>query len=1818
MPIHGPVGAGFAQGEGGGGGESRTVVLGALADFQGTGQSNGLRVVLSSPIASGAEGNSWTLRGRQRDEGVVAMAGALASYGSSTVADADDVSGSYGGIVGWDVPRSSSTRPSGSGNAGYAYYALNEERLRRATETTNVSISGDNYLWGTGATWASTNSDFFRYDASTGRFASDAAVLAYIIANVDHFDALYAAGRTKVAYFNTTSNTVRIAEYTPSTTNTYSGSSVADADDIVGNTQNLVGWDTPRNRSGRSFGGAPRYAYYALDNEQLRWASEIAGGVIASDSGLWGISGTWANTEPDTADGRYGAGTGRFANDAAALAYVNNNSDHFEALHAAGRTRLAYFNTTSNTVRIATFRLASPAPPEDAAPVSVEIDEENETVTVNYSPTATGAITTADTLGIIQTELEAIDGLDTDYFGGASDSTTAARAVSWNENFTSGLRVTINLGGYALGPPTNSFGTNSGTRSVAETSRDNYASANPSWLTAYEENSNFWIVLNYASNARFQYYNGTTWRDVSIALQGEDGRDLGNVGELTQAQAEDEVSTVYGVVSGERLYQAVVEHAADASAELTQAQAEDETSTVFGSVSGQRLYQAVVEHAVSASVSELTQAQAEDKTDTAFGTVSGERLEQAVIANVVVDIIDGHGGLPSIDDDGSDDLKLAVNNTGIYSVETFQVAGTPPTADFELYVSNQYRGAHDTLPQNPLTGQTFYHTVQHQWYHAVFSSGLGGELWISGGAPTGWIAGNYANSTEALNGIDQRIAAGATTGVVYSGNIVYSFSNFVAGTDVSTHRRWHLSGVLQGVAVNDYVESGAVDAATEELVLTLRNGGTVRIDVSDLFSGGTTAVELTQAQVEDETSTDFGSVSGERLEQAVTAFQAGRYKGIWSSAVDYARGDSVIISGRFYVAITNSTNQSPISSAGRDDWSLLRTGNEILHSPGNYYTPGMVVRNGGGADVFICRRNTSDVPSDLSPNWFHMPRGAVIVQAPAASTEYLSGTIVIADGVPFYCHSSAFSNADNDLTAAEIPGATDHFIRMGAYVLTQTQAEDGADTTQGYATGQRLKQSHDVANWLIGRFIQAGSDGFLPTDDATLVEANVGRLGIQLGGLYHIGEVAIQGNTDFAITWTRLLGSAGNNNYRGERNSTFPTNPQNGQYFYETSQHIFYEYVSGGWSTFQPSNWLGHFSTEDAADRAMQERGQLNDIAFYLFYVYQATAFTPASDSHTEYAWLPFITPEGDVHVASGVTDDAGHILLSMSEGTEVDIDASSLKVQGFLGGLPQPSIDNLDRLVIDLRSLGVFVCINSPHRTSVATGTFTNISQTNITITEEFPANFPTAVLDEWLYSTLYNSFYSGVEVAPGRVGWVQDVPDDALADSEDTSSNTAHWLGRAEDDAAALASLGSLASATEYFYYSTSLNTIRHLTNSTFSPAGSTVDHYNWAPIVGQDDYITGTSSRAYNSDSGEVIITFDRKHGGTLDVTLDLEQIVGAPATAEEMRAGTSTDIKRMTPEQIQTSIAGYNTRNQEVVAVGYGHYTVILYQDATGTAEPTAPPDPIDADGILRTAWGDWVTSEPNAAVASGSTRWRAVGGFEVDSDGSATNREWDIEAVQQVRYSADRETVTDTRITGGTNRSRFTSFRNTDGSWGPWLAIEDGTDGWVDFFGDIEAYGTSNDDSETQTYSPDIDLSNYHEIELQVRAFGRRLASTDWQPERWGACGIVRFRRLPEGWHESAGVGDSGDNLWLGSYKVTLDDVTGLSSAQIGDSPSGSTQAYANPQLPANVHAESEYPERRISFHFHLRGGSGVNALGGFRVDDYPSTWAYCILNVRFR
>ncbi len=78
-------------------------------------------------------------------------------------------------------------------------------------------------------------------------------------------------------------------------------------------------------------------------------------------------------------------------------------------------------------------------------------------------------------------------------------------------------------GGLTLGPPQNQFTGSS--KSNAETARNNYGTANVSWLAQYDAEPTFIISLTYGSTTTYQSRRSGSWVDVTPIVTGPAGRD---------------------------------------------------------------------------------------------------------------------------------------------------------------------------------------------------------------------------------------------------------------------------------------------------------------------------------------------------------------------------------------------------------------------------------------------------------------------------------------------------------------------------------------------------------------------------------------------------------------------------------------------------------------------------------------------------------------------------------------------------------------------------------------------------------------------------------------------------------------------------------------------------------------------------------------------------------------------------------------------------------------------------------------------------------------------------------------------------------------------------------------------------------------------------------------------------------------------------------------------------------------------------------------------------------------------------------------------
>ena len=186
---------------------------------------------------------------------------------------------------------------------------------------------------------------------------------------------------------------------------------------------------------------------------------------------------------------------------------------------------------------------------------------------------------------------------------------------------------------------------------------------------------------------------------------------------------------------------------------------------------------------------------------------------------------------------------------------------------------------------------------------------------------------------------------------------------------------------------------------------------------------------------------------------------------------------------------------------------------------------------------------------------------------------------------------------------------------------------------------------------------------------------------------------------------------------------------------------------------------------------------------------------------------------------------------VTFTEPAAAPADSSGGGIGDATGGLPAGTADLVGEVRIDRNTLIEYVCVERYNVTAVATGTWADIpDRADLEIT---PDRADVTVVDgEWVYETDDNAFYAGTVIAPSRLGWVQDNPDDALASSLADTTNTVVWISEHPSDEDVLAILTSITDGEEYFYFNTDSGTIRRLTNSTFTAAGTPIVYYPWLP--------------------------------------------------------------------------------------------------------------------------------------------------------------------------------------------------------------------------------------------------------------------------------------------------------------------------------------------------------------------------------------------------
>ena len=340
----------------------------------------------------------------------------------------------------------------------------------------------------------------------------------------------------------------------------------------------------------------------------------------------------------------------------------------------------------------------------------------------------------------------------------------------------------------------------------------------------------------------------------------------------------------------------------------------------------------------------------------------------------------------------------------------------------------------------------------------------------------------------------------------------------------------------------------------------------------------------------------------------------------------------------------------------------------------------------------------------------------------------------------------------------------------------------------------------------------------LPTPSAALVDEIHNHNGKWFRCIVHPGTPP---TVTFGTTYgdgddvSTLWGEAdGTYNFRGRSWTSSVSSPTSGDIVI-LPDGVFRRYTGSAWvSISTPNHWIGIFTTEFIAKAAAIA---LDEVASFNNLLAVVTAY--AAPVSPEYVWEP-----------QTVTNI---VVYSKSR--------------------PQAAVENLHTLALSAITREMDLCINEPERSTEATGTWGDIDADAIVETQTIE-DVTTYVEDDYYYDIFRDEFFFGTNVGGGTIRPLQDVADDALANSLNNTSNRVVWLHQHDSDEEALQQIPTIETGHEYFYWNRRNRTIRHLTNSTFVAAGSIVAHYKWAPVSGglQIVDVTGSGGPSVNANN------------------------------------------------------------------------------------------------------------------------------------------------------------------------------------------------------------------------------------------------------------------------------------------------------------------------------------------------------------------------------
>ena len=533
FPVGGRVGTG--------GGGSISASLGAQAFLRRRDAAGDTQGVLAyfGPVAAGEQaiaglgpaGNAWSVISRERDPGLSAVVSSVTyvsvAFGDSALQDTP-----IDGLpISWVGTR---TAQVGAGDEGIAagirnLYYLNLAGSQHFRWWTAVSGGGvDTFslledVLQNDVTWAHVYSDFNADIDGTGRFANDAAVLAYIQANRAYFQGRDAEDpRTlRVAYFNTTSNTVRIGE-------------VIFIEGVQGRAAEALAVRVHEDDQIIEL----RYASEATALSPVTRADNV-GEILAAFNTL-NDRGLYAQAAGGAADAAAFSRDPGFLLDPEGLVSTfipRRDAEDSEGidvwLYPVGSL---YLNTNSPLVSGQAIRVFSGVGDTTPLPgvTSVTVNTVLTALRLRYDPATA-------TIAQIVSALNAhnASGLNAAVREGTNAGSDFNRVQpwshdfalsdfapdAWEEDFGGGEDIELDSAFYAMGPPQSVF--TGATEAAAETARNNYATANPGWKATYQADQRLFVLVRWGNEgnekATVLLADGVTWREIAFAFVGRQG-----------------------------------------------------------------------------------------------------------------------------------------------------------------------------------------------------------------------------------------------------------------------------------------------------------------------------------------------------------------------------------------------------------------------------------------------------------------------------------------------------------------------------------------------------------------------------------------------------------------------------------------------------------------------------------------------------------------------------------------------------------------------------------------------------------------------------------------------------------------------------------------------------------------------------------------------------------------------------------------------------------------------------------------------------------------------------------------------------------------------------------------------------------------------------------------------------------------------------------------------------------------------------------------------------------------------------------------------